>query len=129
MPNFICICLPLTREDFTAYANVCFNEFGDRVKYWVTFNEPNYEPIVAYDTGVYPPARCSYPYGMKCSAGDSTREPYQVAHNILLSHASAAELYKRKYQVIESDFFSRQTSEFSKHPYNFIKQVNFPRTC
>ena len=26
--------------DFQMYAEVCFNRFGDRVSYWLTFNEP-----------------------------------------------------------------------------------------
>ena len=25
---------------FTAYADLCFREFGDRAKFWITFNEP-----------------------------------------------------------------------------------------
>ncbi|XP_020247295.1 beta-glucosidase 31-like isoform X2 [Asparagus officinalis] len=90
---------PRIVEDFTAYADICFKEFGDRVKNWITFNEPNFEPVLGYDVGIFPPARCSYPFGFNCSEGDSTREPYQSAHNFLLSHASAATLYKEKYQA------------------------------
>ncbi|TKY54029.1 Beta-glucosidase 18 [Spatholobus suberectus] len=32
---------PQSREDFAFYADICFKTFGDKVKYWVTFNEPN----------------------------------------------------------------------------------------
>ena len=31
--------------------------------------------------------------------GDSSTEPYKVAHNLLLSHAAAVKTYKEKYQV------------------------------
>lgn len=92
---------PKIVEDFTAYADICFKEFGDRVKYWITFNEPNFEPVLGYDVGIFPPARCSNPFGLNCSMGDSTTEPYRSAHNILLSHASAAALYKEKYQAMQ----------------------------
>ncbi|KAJ6832157.1 beta-glucosidase 31-like isoform X1 [Iris pallida] len=85
-------------EDFTAYADLCFREFGDRVKYWITFNEPNIETVGGHDVGVLPPGRCSSPFGVNCSMGDSTTEPYISTHNTLLSHASAAALYKQKYQ-------------------------------
>ncbi|KAJ6804197.1 beta-glucosidase 31-like isoform X1 [Iris pallida] len=87
-------------EDFTAYADTCFREFGNRVTNWITFNEPNVEPISGYSLGVFPPGRCSYPCG-NCYMGDSAREPYVVGHNFLLSHASAAALYKEKYQLMQ----------------------------
>ncbi|XBH71271.1 hypothetical protein VPH35_098746 [Triticum aestivum] len=87
-------------DDYTAYAEVCFKNFGDRVKYWSTVNEPNVEPIGGYDTGVLPPQRCSFPFGaLRCANGNSTTEPYIVAHHLLLAHASAASLYKEKYQA------------------------------
>ncbi|KAJ1405603.1 Glycosyl hydrolases family 1, N-terminal conserved site [Sesbania bispinosa] len=32
---------PQSQEDFVFLADICFKSFGDRVKYWVTFNEPD----------------------------------------------------------------------------------------
>jgi len=86
------------REDFTAYADVCFREFGDRVKHWTTVNEANAYAIFGYDVGISPPQRCS-PSLFNCSKGNSSTEPYLAAHHILLAHASAARLYRKKYQV------------------------------
>ncbi|KAG6527834.1 hypothetical protein ZIOFF_009968 [Zingiber officinale] len=94
-----------TREDFTAYADVCFREFGDRVKYWITVNEPNIEPILGHDLGIFPPNHCSSSLapslGLNCSKGNSSVEPYIAGHNLLLSHASAVSLYRKKYQVLD----------------------------
>lgn len=88
------------RRDFTAFANVCFREFGDRVLYWSTINEANVFTLGGYDAGITPPQRCSSPFGFKnCTKGNSSTEPYIVAHNLLLAHASAARLYKHNYQV------------------------------
>lgn len=86
------------RLDFGFFADLCFREFGDRVKYWVTFNEPNIIAIQAYRAGIYPPAHCSVPFG-NCTFGDSTEEPFVAAHNIILSHALAVDIYRSKYQV------------------------------
>ena len=94
----ICKC----RKDFVAYADVCFREFGDRVQHWTTFNEVNVFTLGGYDVGFTPPGRCSYPFGFNCTRGDSTSEPYIAAHNLLLAHASAVTLYRKKYKV--SDF-------------------------
>ncbi|CAN1826290.1 Beta-glucosidase 47 [Linum perenne] len=87
------------QEDFKYYAGVCFRSFGDRVKYWVTFNEPNVAAIRSYRSGVFPPARCSGTFG-NCSDGDSEIEPFVAAHNMILSHAAAVSLYRAKYQFI-----------------------------
>ncbi|OVA15653.1 Glycoside hydrolase [Macleaya cordata] len=84
--------------DFTAYADICFKEFGDRVKSWMTFSEPNIQTVMGNDIGIIPPGHCSYPFGINCSKGNSTTEPYIAAHNIILSHAAAAKLYRDKYQ-------------------------------
>lgn len=98
---------PQIVKDFRAFAEVCFREFGDRVKYWTTFNEPNAFPLLGYDIGWWPPQRCSYPFGFgNCSAGDSTEEPYVAGHHVLLAHAEAVELYREKFQPKQKGFIS-----------------------
>ncbi|MCL7049667.1 hypothetical protein MKW94_022452 [Papaver nudicaule] len=87
-------------KDFAAYAEICFKEFGDRVSTWTTINEGNVFVLGAYNIGILPPQRCSSPFGASnCTSGNSTTEPYLVAHNCLLAHASVARLYKSKYQA------------------------------
>uniref|UniRef100_A0A8R7PVU1 4-hydroxy-7-methoxy-3-oxo-3,4-dihydro-2H-1,4-benzoxazin-2-yl glucosidebeta-D-glucosidase n=1 Tax=Triticum urartu TaxID=4572 RepID=A0A8R7PVU1_TRIUA len=93
---------PRIIEDFTAYADVCFREFGDRVASWTTVNEPNIGIMASYDVGIFPPGRCSDPFGAtKCTTGDSSVEPYIAAHNTLMAHASVASLYREKYQNMQ----------------------------
>ncbi|KAF3775747.1 Vicianin hydrolase [Nymphaea thermarum] len=73
-------------EDFRNFADVCFKEFGERVKHWVTLNKPYSHAFGGYVKDIFPPVRCT--------------KPYIVAHNFLLSNDSADKLYKDKYQVI-----------------------------
>ncbi|KAK9115940.1 hypothetical protein Sjap_014887 [Stephania japonica] len=85
-------------KDFADYADFCFKTFGDRVKNWMTFNEPRVVAALGYDNGFFAPARCSKPVG-NCTAGNSATEPYIVAHNLILSHAAAVQRYREKYQA------------------------------
>ncbi|KAF8391382.1 hypothetical protein HHK36_023686 [Tetracentron sinense] len=88
---------PLIQEDLAYYAETCFKSFGDRVKYWTTINEPNHLVDFAYIKGLYPPSHCSTPFG-NCSVGNSEIEPIITLHNFILSHAKAADLYRKHYQ-------------------------------
>lgn len=88
-----------SRKDFAYYADKCFEYFGDRVKFWATFNEPAILVVRGYLMGNFPPSRCSSPFG-NCTKGDSEREPFIAAHNIILSHAAAVAVYRTKYQVL-----------------------------
>ncbi|RZC85288.1 hypothetical protein C5167_041473 [Papaver somniferum] len=85
-------------NDFKDYAEVCFKEFGDRVKHWITFNEPWTFIYLGYDlAGLAAPGRFSNRH--LCKYGNSGVEPYVVGHNLLLAHSAAANLYKEKYQA------------------------------
>uniref|UniRef100_A0A2N9G1U1 Beta-glucosidase n=1 Tax=Fagus sylvatica TaxID=28930 RepID=A0A2N9G1U1_FAGSY len=85
-------------KDFADYADFCFKTFGDRVKNWMTFNEPRVVAALGYDNGLFAPGRCSKAFG-NCTVGNSATEPYIAAHHhLILSHAAAVQRYREKYQ-------------------------------
>lgn len=86
------------RKDYGDFVDICFKEFGDRVKYWITLNEPLSYSMNGYAKGTFAPGRCSNFVG-NCTKGNSGTEPYIVAHNLLLAHATGVKVYKEKYQV------------------------------
>ncbi|KAL3832904.1 hypothetical protein ACJIZ3_007640 [Penstemon smallii] len=93
---------PLIIDDFRDFADLCYKEFGDRVKHWITLNEPFTFASGGYDIGIVgqlAPGRCS-PW-LNCTQGNSATEPYLAAHHLLLSHAAAVKLYKDKYQATQ----------------------------
>jgi len=85
--------------DFLNFASVVFNAFGDRVKNWITFNEPDVICGHGYSMGVMAPGRSSD--RSRCPEGDSSTEPWLVAHHILLSHAHAVKLYRDEFQPVQ----------------------------
>ncbi|CAA0842519.1 Beta-glucosidase 17 [Striga hermonthica] len=90
---------PLLVDDFRDFSDLCFKEFGDRVKHWITFNEPFTFTNGGYDgefLGSLAPGRCS-----SCHQGDSATEPYFVAHHLLLCHAAVVKLYREKYKATQ----------------------------
>ena len=71
---------------FVEYARICFREFGDRVKLWITFNEPFIQARNGYGVGYNAP-------GIK---GPGILE-YQAGHNLIRSHAKAYRLYQDEF--------------------------------
>ncbi|KAJ0614800.1 putative glycosidase [Helianthus annuus] len=80
--------------DFVNYVEFCFWEFGDRVKHWTTLNEPHSYVEKGYTTGKFAPGR-----GGEGMPGNPGTEPYIVGHYLLLSHAKAVDLYRRRFQA------------------------------
>jgi beta-galactosidase len=72
-------------DHFEKYANLCFERFGDRVKNWITLNEPWVVAILGYGQGIFAPGRMS------------KSEPYLAAHNLILAHAKAVNSYRNKF--------------------------------
>ncbi|XP_070021338.1 beta-glucosidase 12-like isoform X1 [Nicotiana sylvestris] len=88
-------------SDFRDYADLCFKEFGDKIKLWTTINEPWTYASIGYDSGKFAPGRCSAWMNNSCVAGDSATEPYIVGHHMLLAHAEAAKVYRTKYKALQ----------------------------
>nr|PNR45839.1 hypothetical protein PHYPA_015610 [Physcomitrium patens] len=86
-------------NDYAQFAEACFTAFGDRVKHWITFNEPQTFTVLGYGNGIHAPGRCSD--RSKCTAGNTATEPYLAAHNVLLAHAAAVDVYKRKFKAMQ----------------------------
>ncbi|KAK6147468.1 hypothetical protein DH2020_018380 [Rehmannia glutinosa] len=105
---------PKIVQDFAEYADVCFFEFGDRVKFWITENEPWTFTHNGYIVGGFPPGhgtpscqpkeddalrhRCVRGVDTTCHGGNAGTEPYIVAHHLLLAHAEAVDIYRKNYQ-------------------------------
>lgn len=94
----------LHSDDFRDYSELCFKEFGDRVKHWITLNEPMSYSFGSYAVGILAPGRCSDWQHLNCSGGDSGTEPYLVTHHQLLGHAAVVKVYKQKYQVTHINY-------------------------
>lgn len=62
---------------FRAFARLCAEEYGDLVRLWITFNEPNVYAYEAYVLDHWPPQRKSLGAGIK------------VLRHMLLAHALA----------------------------------------
>ncbi|KAL3658693.1 hypothetical protein V7S43_016329 [Phytophthora oleae] len=78
-------------DAFVAYARVCYERFGDRVKNWITLNEPWVHSVMGLALGVHGPGR----------KHNAHIEPYKCGHNLLIAHSRAVEVYRKEFQGIQ----------------------------
>ncbi|CAL9048642.1 unnamed protein product [Musa banksii] len=76
---------------FSLYAEACFTKFGDRVKHWITINEPLQTAVNGYGCGIFAPGRRE----------NSSVEPYLAAHHQILAHAAAVSVYRKKFKAAQ----------------------------
>ena len=65
---------------FTEYARFMFDHYGDRVKKWITFNEPLVFAVWFYVLGLY--------------GGGNIISGYRATHKVNVAHAKAIEAYR-----------------------------------
>ena len=70
-------------EDFDSYCTTLYQHFGDRVRYWVSLNEQNYNLHHGFITSLHPP-------GVK-----DRKRFYEANHIAFLANAKAIESFRR----------------------------------
>ncbi|KAJ8416700.1 hypothetical protein AAFF_G00325780 [Aldrovandia affinis] len=80
---------------FNEFSDFCFDTFGDRVKFWLTFNEPYTIAWSGYGLGAIPP-----------NIRDPAVAPYRVAHNLLQAHAMVYHTYDEYYRKAQGGVVS-----------------------
>eukprot|EP00929_Paragymnodinium_shiwhaense_P027966 TRINITY_DN1629_c0_g1_i2.p1 TRINITY_DN1629_c0_g1~~TRINITY_DN1629_c0_g1_i2.p1 ORF type:complete len:528 (-),score=123.95 TRINITY_DN1629_c0_g1_i2:527-2110(-) len=75
-------------EDFEEYSASLFKLFGDRVKNWITLNEPWCSSALGYSSGEHAPGRKENP----------GTEAYLAAHHMVLAHAQTVQRYRKEFQ-------------------------------
>jgi len=68
---------------FLAYTDIVTRRLGDRVKHWITHNEPWCSCMMSYWEGVHAPG------------GKSLADAMQACHHVLLSHGQAVPLIRK----------------------------------
>jgi beta-glucosidase len=72
-----------TAEAFVEYANILSRHLGDRVKHWITHNEPFAVAVMGYQKGEHAPGLTDAPASLK------------VIHHLLLAHGWAVPVLRR----------------------------------
>lgn len=90
---------PFLIELFNSYADFCFQTFGDRVKFWMTFNEPTYQAWLGYGSGDFPP-----------NVNDSGWAPYRIGHAVIKAHARVYHTYDERYRQDQKGVISLSLS-------------------
>ncbi|MGO5444019.1 glycoside hydrolase family 1 protein [Faecalimonas sp. LCP19S3_D12] len=70
-------------DDYVTYAKTLFQNWGDKVKYWITLNEQNIFTSLGWLTAQHPPGKF-----------DDQKMFYQVNHHAFMAHAKAVLAYR-----------------------------------
>ncbi|XP_049791141.1 myrosinase 1-like [Schistocerca nitens] len=98
---------PILADYFLEYARVLFDNFGDRVKWWTTFNEP-----------------ITFVRGYSTSGGQAPSQKargignYLATHTVIRAHAKVYRLYDEQYRSKQNGRIGITVSTNWYEPYN-----------
>ncbi|KAK5848443.1 hypothetical protein PBY51_006057 [Eleginops maclovinus] len=92
---------------FDSYAKFCFHTFGDRVKLWITINEPYVCAKLGHEDGIHAP-------GLK----ELGTAAYLVGHNMLRAHTMAWHSYDSLYRTEQKGAVSLAVNSDWLEPLN-----------
>lgn len=80
---------------FANYSRICFENFGDDVEYWITFNEPTIQ-CTGYGQNFYIPSVAPFApgYNLTTVGGE-----YVCMHNLIRAHGAAYHLYQKEFKA------------------------------
>lgn len=115
---------PFLADYFADFARVAYQHFGDRVKFWITLNEPYHICESGYGTGMFAPGYSSNGYAN-----------YMCSYTALLAHAKAWHIYDKEFRptqkgkigiTIDTFWYEPATdSKEDKYLAELVLQMNY----
>lgn len=103
---------------YTDYANILFKNFADKVKYWVTFNEPMQTCLEGYGGTYRAPALNRHGIA-----------EYLCTHNLLKAHANVYHLFDKQYRPKYGGKITFPYCLFKVNDYNERVYYEFNTYC
>lgn len=75
---------------FADFSRIAFDAFGDRVKLWLTFNEPKVFCLADWNFGLHEPFE------------EPPEKPYVCAHHVVMAHALAYRIYEKEFKPTQN---------------------------
>ncbi|XP_054758787.2 cytosolic beta-glucosidase-like [Lytechinus pictus] len=98
-------------DHFNDYAELCYQRFGSRVPFWITFNEPWIVTLLGHAIGYFAPG-----------VTEDGTTIYVVAHNIIRSHARAWHTYDDTYRQLQNGQVGITLNSDHVEPYDPTNQ-------
>uniref|UniRef100_A0A4W4H253 Cytosolic beta-glucosidase n=1 Tax=Electrophorus electricus TaxID=8005 RepID=A0A4W4H253_ELEEL len=98
---------------FNDYTSLCFERFGNRVKYWITFNDPWSMAVEGYESGEHAP-------GLRLKGTGA----YKAAHNIIKAHAAVWHTYDTQWRDTQKGMVGISLSTHWGEPVDIMNDMD-----